>query len=242
MIALAQKKILTILDELPEGKKILDVGGSSAPFKRATHMIDIVPYEGVNWSQAKGLREGKVSKEKYTQFDICSRAEWPYQDKEFDYSICSHVLEDIRDPLWVCSELIRTSKAGYIEIPSRMYETTFDIEIANMAGASHHRWVIDLHDKKIRFTMKFMHIHCKAVNKNRGTYSKEDDNMYLRLEWSDSFEYVENFLDSGKLVFEYFLDQKIDEKKKWQLYRKIEPKNIIIRWLKYIKRIKFDKK
>jgi hypothetical protein len=31
--------------------------------------------------------------------------------------ICSHTLEDIRDPLWVCSEMIRIGKAGYIELP-----------------------------------------------------------------------------------------------------------------------------
>lgn len=242
MIKATNKKIIEILEALPENYSILDIGGSSAPFKRATHTIDVVPYEGINWAQAKGPSESRLKKENYTQFDICSRAQWPYADKQFDYSVCSHVLEDIRDPLWVCSEIIRTSKAGYIEIPSRLYETTFNIEIKNLSGASHHRWVIDLHGEKIRFTMKFTHIHTKAVNKNRGTYDKANDDMYLKLEWENDFGYFENFLDSGKAIFEYFLNGTIDEKKKWQIYRKIEPKNIIINWLKYFKRTKIDTK
>lgn len=240
MISLAQKKIITILDQLPQHYKVLDVGGSSAPFNRASHIIDVVPYEGINWAQAKGNGSSQLKKENYIQFDICSREPWPYKDKEFDFSICSHVLEDIRDPLWVCSELIRTSKAGYIEIPSRLYETTFNIEVGGLSGASHHRWVIDMDGNKIRFTMKFMHIHCKAINKNRGTYDKNNEGMYLCLEWSDSFEYYENFLDSGKKIFEYLLDTEISEKKKWKIYAKIEPKNIFIRWMKYFKRTVLD--
>lgn len=242
MIKETHKKIIDILEALPENYNIVDIGGSCAPFKKANYMIDIIPYEEINWAQAKGISEPRLKKENYTQFDICSRAQWPYADKQFDYSVCSHVLEDIRDPLWVCSEIIRTSKAGYIEIPSRLYETTFGIEMKNLSGAAHHRWVIDLQGNKIRFTMKYMQIHTKAVNKNRGTYNKSNDDMYLKLEWENDFEYFENFMDSGKLIFEYFLNEKITEKKKWQIYRKIEPKNIVTRWLKYFKRTRIDTK
>ncbi len=236
MIKQTKKSINLILEKLPDSAMVLDIGGASAPFKRANHIIDAVDYESINWDQAKGPGDVRFTKESYTQHDICSHVPWPFKDKQFDYSICSHVLEDIRDPLWVCHEIIRVSKAGYIEIPSRLYETTFNIEIKKLAGASHHRWVIDLvEDKNLCFTFKYMHIHTKAVNKNKGKYRKSDRNMYLCLEWSDSFEFHENWLNSGKEIFEYYLEKQIDEKEKWGIYRKVGSRNFVRKWLGYLK-------
>lgn len=105
------KTIHDLLPTFAKDAKILDVGGSSGPYKRATHVIDYVPFEEVQYNQGKGMGEVQFSKETYTQWDICSRTPFPYKDKEFDLAICSHVLEDIRDPIWVCSELIRVSKS-----------------------------------------------------------------------------------------------------------------------------------
>lgn len=241
MIKLATSPVFEILDNLPKNFSVLDVGGASAPFKRATHMVDIVPWSRVYIDKAKGLGEVLFNEESYTQFDICFREKWPFSDKQFDYSVCSHVLEDIRDPLWVCSELIRTSKSGYIEIPSRLYETTFGVEVKNLAGASHHRWVIDLHDSKLRFTFKYMHIHSKVVNKNRGKYKNDNSEMVLRLEWSDTFNYFENWLNSGQEIFEFYLNRPISEKQKWAIYRDTQNRALFIRQLAYIKNVHYKK-
>ena len=59
--------------------------------------------------------------------------------------------------------------------------------------------------------------------------------MYLKLEWSDTFSYHENWLNSGKEIFEFFLDKKITDKEMWKIFRKNSSKNIIIRWLAYLK-------
>lgn len=240
MIKLATLPVFEILDNLPKDFSVLDVGGSSAPFKRATHIVDIVPWSGVHLDKVKGHGDVLFSENTYTQFDICSREKWPFADKQFDYSICSHVLEDIRDPLWACSEIIRTSKAGYIEIPSRTYETTFGLEVKKLAGSTHHRWVIDLHENKLRFTFKYMHIHSKTVNKNRTKFKKENPEMYLRLEWSDTFNYFENWLNSGKEIFEFYLNKPISEKQKWAIYRDTQNRPLVIRWLAYIKNTYYE--
>src|SRR5581483_2212977 len=239
MIKIAEKPILQILSGLGSDKKILDVGGAIAPFKRANYLIDYVPYESINWSQLKGDGETCFSKETYKEFDICSRAPFPFPDKFFDYSICSHVLEDIRDPLWVCSALIRISKAGYIEIPSRIYETTFGLEARGLAGASHHRWIIELKGNILQFTFKFMHVHSKVVNRSRIRLQRNDPSNYLRLEWQESFIYEENWLNSGPEVFEYFLGRPIDEKEKWKIYRKLDPRPFPFPWLSYLKNTNF---
>lgn len=43
---------------------------------------------------------------------------YPFKEKEFDFLICSHVLEHLDDPVRVCAEFSRIAKAGYIEVPS----------------------------------------------------------------------------------------------------------------------------
>ncbi|MFA5934673.1 MAG: methyltransferase domain-containing protein [Candidatus Paceibacterota bacterium] len=235
MIKESKAPIFKILANLPKNTRILDIGGASAPFKRATNIIDAVPFENINWSQAKGEGEVMFDKNSYTQFDICAREKWPFADKEFDYSTCSHVLEDIRDPLWVCSEIIRVSKAGYIEIPSKLYETTFGLEAKNLAGASHHRWLVDLYDNKLRFTFKYFYVHSHSVNKNYKKVNLKNESMYLKLEWSDSFSCFENWLNSGKEIFEFFLDIKITDKEMWRIFRKNSSKNIAFKWLAYLK-------
>lgn len=239
MIRFASKSALEIVDKLPKDYLVIDIGGASGPYKRGNVILDIVPWTVVRAEDAKGAESDNMlcNEHNYVQFDICSRELWPFSDKQFDYSICSHVLEDIRDPLWVCSEIIRTSKAGYIEIPSRLYETAFGIEIKNLAGAAHHRWLVDLFENKLRFTYKYMQVHSKHINKNRVKYEKDNPEMYLRLEWSDSFCYFENWLNSGKEIFEYILGRPISEKEKWAIYRDTQDRNIITRWLAYLKNV-----
>lgn len=234
MIKIATEKFLDIMDELPNNMLVLDIGAASAPTARADYIIDYVAYDKINFSQLRGCDEKYRFNEKtYIQHDICTRGSWPFLDKQFDYSVCSHVLEDIRDPIWVCSEIIRVSKAGYIEIPSRMYESTFGVDHKKMAGACHHRWLIDLQDGKLRFTFKNFYIHDRKINKNN--YHPVGEELYLRIEWSDSFDYFESWLNSGKEMFEYILERKISEKEKWNIFRKTGNHNYLIGWLKYLK-------
>lgn len=42
---------------------------------------------------------------------------YPFADKEFDFLICSHVLEHLDDPVRACREFSRIAKAGYVEVP-----------------------------------------------------------------------------------------------------------------------------
>lgn len=42
---------------------------------------------------------------------------YPFGDKEFDFLICSHVLEHLEDPVRASREFSRIAKAGYLEVP-----------------------------------------------------------------------------------------------------------------------------
>src|SRR5690349_25177201 len=88
---------------------------------------------------SQGGEKEWFSAKTWVQRDICDKAPFPFADKQFDFAICSHTLEDVRNPLWVCSEIIRVAKRGYIEVPSREWETCRGWERPNQAGLSHHR-------------------------------------------------------------------------------------------------------
>ena len=47
---------------------------------------------------------------------------WPFEDQAFDLGLCSHCLEDIRDPLPAVGELGRCCKHTLIVCPSRLFE------------------------------------------------------------------------------------------------------------------------
>jgi hypothetical protein len=76
-----------------------------------------------------------------------------FEDRQFDFVVCSHTLEDVRDPIWVCSELSRVGRAGYIEVPSRLEEQCFGVH-GPWVGWSHHRWLVDIEAGRLRFVHK----------------------------------------------------------------------------------------
>ena len=77
-----------------------------------------------------------LQRDTWIQRDICDREPYPFDDDELDFVICSHTLEDVRDPIWVCSEMARIAKAGYIEVPSRLEEQSYGFQGPGRAGAT----------------------------------------------------------------------------------------------------------
>ncbi len=145
-----------LIREIPETALVLDVGGGAAPFPRADWVIDAIPFDALGAGSHKPTIETprRFSADTWVEWDLCDHKPWPFQDKRFDFVTCSHLLEDIRDPIWVCSELQRVGKAGYIEVPSRYIEQSKGIENPRHCGFYHHRWLITLEGDQLTFRMK----------------------------------------------------------------------------------------
>src|SRR4051812_13104847 len=149
-----------ILERLADDDVVLDVGGWAKPFARADYVLDFMPYESRGlYGYDEGARAGEgFTAETWMSHDICSRVPWPFEDGQFDFAICSHTLEDVRDPVWVCQELQRVAKAGYIETPSRLEEQAHGVQ-GNWVGWGHHHWLIDIHENAIDFVFKHHILH-----------------------------------------------------------------------------------
>jgi hypothetical protein len=191
-----------VMELLKPTDTVLDIGGWALAFNRANYVMDSGSYESrdyYNRTFAKnhpfpllGGSKEYFSKDSWIQRDICDKAPFPFRDKEIDYVICSHTLEDIRDPLWVCSEMIRVAKRGYVEVPSRVWETCRGSE-RGVVGLSHHRWLIDITGNRIDFLMKFHGIHGNWKYSFPARYLRglSEERKVQWLFWNDTFEFSE---------------------------------------------------
>ena len=190
-----------IMSQLPDTAVVLDIGGWAHPFNRANYVMDAEPYETrgyYNRTFAKlnpfpplGGTVERFDADTWIRRDICDKTPCPFEDKSIDLVICSHTLEDIRDPLWVCSEMIRIAKAGYVEVPSRRWESCRGHE-RGITGLSHHRWLIDIENNGLRFTQKFHQIHNWRYSLPAAVLRRMEEQQKVSwLFWRDSFAFRE---------------------------------------------------
>jgi SAM-dependent methyltransferase len=147
------------VDELvSDDWKVLDVGGWYRPFNRADVVVDLMDYDSRGLGGSCGAGSEHFSASSWLVHDI-SGGPMPFADKEFDFVICSHTLEDVRDPVRVCAEMMRVARRGYIEVPSRLIESVRGLEGRNYAGHYHHRWLVEITGNRISFRFKPHAIH-----------------------------------------------------------------------------------
>ena len=195
--------------------RVLDVGGWHQPFNLATHVLDVMPH-------ATRQRQNPLDPENAERFsaatwmvqDAC-RAPWPFPDKFFDFSFCSHTIEDLRDPIAVCGELVRVSKSGYIETPSRAREifckhrffalkTLFGKMPA--VGFDHHRWLVEIEGSHVRFLTKDQRLVARRGNFiTRGDLGRRmtEAESGTALFWDGGFTFEEVFLDHTAKLAEW---------------------------------------
>jgi hypothetical protein len=127
-------------------KNILEIGPGYIPFSLATKSV------GFNEKMAD-----------FIEIDIDKNL-LPYENNEIDFVYCRHVLEDIQNPDFALQEIIRCSKAGYIETPSPLIEITKGIDGSpfadKYAGYIHHRYIVwsNIQKNEIYFLPKYSNI------------------------------------------------------------------------------------
>jgi hypothetical protein len=197
-----EPNVQRVLDLLSPDDVVLDIGGWASPFNRANYILDASPYETRGFYRTWGgkpYQGGDVehfTRDTWIQRDICAHEPYPFADKSIDFVICSHVLEDIRDPLWVCAEMVRIAKRGYIEVPSRIFETCRGVEHPDMAGLSHHRWLIEIVGDSIEFRQKPHSMHTSFRYSLPRSFARRmpDERMVQWLFWEDAFTFSEEIV------------------------------------------------
>ena len=190
------ESVSRILDSLPDDAVVLDIGAWGKPFKRANWVIDRMPYETRGLYGFDGPDPERFTSATWIQRDLCDKTPYPFGDNEIDFVICSHTLEDVRDPIWLCSEIARIGKAGYLETPSRLEEQCYGFQ-GPWVGWGHHHWIVEMDDGSVTFAFKH-----HVVNRWRSYFPAEFHSTLTERErvqmlfWEGSFEFSERFFDT----------------------------------------------
>jgi Methyltransferase domain len=209
-----------LLARLSEDDLVLDVGGGRSPLTRADWVIDRLPY-----AAAEPPQGARFTAATWVERDICDREPWPFDDGQFDFVVCSHVLEDVRDPVYACSELVRVARAGYLEVPSRLQEQSWGV-VGPWVGWSHHRWLVDVEAGRVEFVHKPHGIHGResahfAPGFHDGLTAED---KVQALWWEGSFEFGERMLTSREEAGAYLaapVEQHGGVRRGWALRRRL---------------------
>lgn len=199
------------LGQIGDDDLVLDVGGWALPLSRADWVIDLMPYEtrGLYGAVDEGVE--RFSPETWVVRDICAVEPWPFADGQFDFAVCSHTLEDLRDPIRVCSELVRVARAGYVEVPSRLQEQSWGVQ-GPWVGWSHHRWLVDAVDGGLEFVSKPGVLHGRRdLRFPAGTAAVlSEEERVVSLFWDGSFQFSERIFYEAEALEAYLAEPVAD--------------------------------
>lgn len=216
---------------------LLDVGGGISAYFKATHIIDSLPFDKERIiKNVWGGKSLKFLEEKnYSEIDLCSKKSWPFENKYFDLGLCSHTVEDLRDPISTVLELSRVCKKVLIITPSRLCEQTKGISHHGFCGFYHHPWIIYQKENEIIFRRKTFylnsprnHIVCpidKRLKVEYGAsyfYGEDFTAKEETLGWQKENEDYENFIAPYKNRRDIFEPKNMSIKEKiWYYKQKI---------------------
>lgn len=114
-----------LIKSIDPDDSVLEVGPGSDPHTRSNVLLEIDVDASELLRQRGNTPELKTDK-KIVYYD---GKKFPFKDNEFDYVICSHVLEHVENPSSFYSELTRVARKGYIEFPTIYYEYLYNFDV-----------------------------------------------------------------------------------------------------------------
>lgn len=105
--------------------RVLEIGPGADPHPRSDVFLELQMDDEKAYERQFG-HDRKLQTTKPVVF--YDGVHFPFADQEFDYVICSHVLEHVPDVPGFMAEVFRVAKRGYFEYPLITYEYQFNID------------------------------------------------------------------------------------------------------------------
>ena len=182
MIKRSSKQFINNLLEKNPNWKVLDIGCGYTAHDKATVICDIQDLS--NFYKDK-------------KFVKLNENVLPFENKEFDFVIASHVIEHVKDVNFFIKELERVSTKGYIELPTILEDNLV------FENKKDHLWHMEFDDIKSQLLVskKIQYIEPMITVSSIKEFSKYfRQSLVLELYWENSIEFniVEKKIDNFK--------------------------------------------
>lgn len=199
-----------------KGLKVLEVGPGNNPTKRADVLIE-------KFVQDNTHRRGDLKIFKHQKLVQADGENIPFKNGEFDFVVCSHVIEHTNNPVQFMEEQFRVAGRGYLEAPSLFGEF--------LAPKDSHKWVSLFIDNKLvmyeksklpyDFSPDFGDIYLNHMPYQSLLYRllemSTQNFMSIKIVWQERFEILLNPEDD---YYKSFFSNKITQMQAEKLFPK----------------------
>lgn len=112
------------ITKIEPAHSVLEIGPGADPHPRSNILLELKYDDPEEYAKQFGHDRKLVTTQEVVFYDGHA---FPFADQEFDYVICSHVLEHVHDVEFFLSEIFRVAKRGYIEYPLAYYDYLYNI-------------------------------------------------------------------------------------------------------------------
>jgi len=115
-----------LIKNIKNSDRVLEVGPGGCPHPRSDVFLEKYFDNVDEFREQRGNAQEIKLDRPVVYYD---GDEFPFKNSEFDYVICSHVIEHVKNIDKFTSEIFRVSSRGYIEVPTIYYEYVFNIPV-----------------------------------------------------------------------------------------------------------------
>lgn len=108
------------------GAKVLEIGPGGSGHARADVYLELYIEDAQIAEQQRG-GQGPLHTDKLVVYYDGGR--FPFSDRQFDYVICSHVIEHVENVEYFVGEMCRVASKGYLEYPRIYYEYIYNFAV-----------------------------------------------------------------------------------------------------------------
>ena len=112
-----------LIKSIRSADRVLEIGPGGTPHPRADVLLE---YDFASASVSEAQRGYTPPMKTSKQVVFYKGNRFPFEDRAFDYVICSHVIEHVQDVTTFIAELNRVGSAGYLEYPTIYYEYVYN--------------------------------------------------------------------------------------------------------------------
>jgi ubiquinone/menaquinone biosynthesis C-methylase UbiE len=183
--------------------RVLEIGPGGTPFDRSDVFLELKYEDEEEFRCQRGNTNPLITKKPVIFYD---GDQFPFNDFEFDYVICSHVIEHVKDIDQFLSEMFRVSPKGYLEYPTILYEYLYNFphHLNILKHLNNNLYYIKKSKTCLNEFLPVQHFYYESLEKGYTNFVNElKIYMFEGFEWTSPFNYEETE-DIKKLIWDEY--------------------------------------